>query len=82
MSQNGETHFKNLAANGTQKSATFESSPILTLINNTSILLPPCHQPKIDNPANIFLFTVNNRDTRKKCKICSKFSIKTQERRQ
>ena len=29
-------------------------------------------------PANIFLFKVNIRNTRKKCKICSKLTIKHQ----
>ena len=33
-------------------------------------------------PANIYLFKVNNRNTRKKCEICSKLTIKTPERRQ
>ena len=32
--------------------------------------------------ANIYLFIVNNRNTRKGCEICSKFTIKTLERRQ
>ena len=31
--------------------------------------------------ANIYLFKVNNRDTRKRCEICSKLTIKTPERR-
>ena len=30
-------------------------------------------------PANIYLFKVNNRKTRKKCEICSKSAIKTPE---
>ena len=33
------------------------------------------------NPANIYLFKVDNRNTRKRCKICSKLAIKTSERR-
>ena len=33
-------------------------------------------------PANINLFKVNNRNTRKMCEICSKLTIKTPERRQ
>ena len=33
-------------------------------------------------PANIYLFKVNNRNTRKMCKICSNFSIKIPERGQ
>ena len=32
-------------------------------------------------PANIYLFEVNNRNTRKMCEICSKLTIKTPERR-
>ena len=32
-------------------------------------------------PANIYLFKVNNRNTRKRCCICSKLTIKTPERR-
>ena len=31
-------------------------------------------------PANIYLFNVNNRNTRKRCKICSKFTIKSYSR--
>ena len=33
------------------------------------------------NSANIYLFKVNNRNTRKKCEICSKLTIKTPEQR-
>ena len=33
-------------------------------------------------PANIYMFQVNNRSTRKKCEICSKLTIKAPERRQ
>ena len=33
-------------------------------------------------PANIYLFKVNIRNTRKRCEICSKLMIKTPERRQ
>ena len=32
-------------------------------------------------PANIYLFKVNNRNTRKRCEIFSKFTIKIPERR-
>ena len=32
-------------------------------------------------PAKIYLLKVNNRDTRKRCKISSKLTIKTPERR-
>ena len=33
-------------------------------------------------PANIYLFKVNNINTRKRCEIYSKLTIKTPERRQ
>ena len=33
------------------------------------------------NPAHIYLFKVNYRNTRKRCEICSKLTIKTPERR-
>ena len=36
----------------------------------------------IKHPANIYLFKVNNRNTRKRCEICSRLTIKTPERRQ
>ena len=32
------------------------------------------------NPANIYLFKVNNKNTRKMCKVRSKLTIKTPER--
>ena len=34
------------------------------------------------NPAGIYLLKVNNRNTRTRCKICSKLTIKTPKRRQ
>ena len=33
-------------------------------------------------PANIYLFKVNNRNTRKNCKICSKLTVKKPEEHQ
>ena len=33
-------------------------------------------------PVNTFLFKVNNRNTRKRCEICSKLTINTPERGQ
>ena len=36
---------------------------------------------KCTNPANIYLSKVNNTNTRKKCDICSKLTIKTLEQR-
>ena len=46
------------------------------------------HQEKEANyllpnyPAGNYMFKVNNRNTRTRCKICSKLTIKTPERRQ
>ena len=34
------------------------------------------------NPACNYMFKVNNRNTRARCKMCSKGTIKTPERRQ
>ena len=36
----------------------------------------------MDNPANIYLLKVNNRNTRKRYEICLKLTIKAPERRQ
>ena len=33
------------------------------------------------NPVDIYMFKVNNRNTRTRCEICSKVTIKTPERR-
>ena len=34
-----------------------------------------------ENPASIYLLKVNNRNTRTRCEICSKLTIKTPQRR-
>ena len=36
----------------------------------------------LENTADIYLLKVNSRDTRTRCEICSKLTIKTPERRQ
>ena len=36
---------------------------------------------KSNSPGNIYLFKLNSRNTRKRCEICSKLTIKTPERR-
>ena len=33
-------------------------------------------------PTNIYLFKANNRNTRKRCEICSKLTMEISERRQ
>ena len=48
-------------------------------------LLPTKYKSTIifrSNPAGIYLFKVNNRNTRTRCEICSKLTINTPERRQ
>ena len=37
---------------------------------------------KLHLPASIYVLKVNNRNTRTRCEICSKLTIKTPERRQ
>ena len=44
--------------------------------------LPSRDKKKRHIPANIYLFKINNKSTRKRCEICSKLTIKTLERRQ
>ena len=39
-------------------------------------------QMKRTNPAGIYFFKVNNRNTRTRCEICSKLTINTPERHQ
>ena len=41
-----------------------------------------CNWKVMISPAKTYLFKVSNRNTRKRCKICSKLIIKTLERRQ
>ena len=54
----------------------------------TGVFLKFYHKPKRSScfrlfyPDNIYLFKVNNRNTRKRCEICSELTIKTPERRQ
>ena len=40
----------------------------------------PFHKASFPKPIDIYLFKVNNRNIRKKCKICSKLTIKSPER--
>ena len=39
------------------------------------------YNPLISLPAGNYMFKVNNRNTRTRCEICSKLTIKTPERR-
>ena len=38
--------------------------------------------PVTDYPAGIYMIKVNNRNTRARCEVCSKLTVKTPERRQ
>ena len=49
---------------------------------NFNIIPSTCHIEWKTFPADIYLFQFNYRNTRKRCEICSKLSIETQERRQ
>ena len=40
----------------------------------------PWSELKTTCPVNIYLFKVNNRNTKKRCEVCSKLTIKTPER--
>ena len=44
--------------------------------SNVILKLKIAHRKRV-YPANIYLFKVNNRNTRKRCEICSKLTIKT-----
>ena len=52
--------------------ASYSESQKLIFINNNDINR---------TPAGIYLLKVNNRNTRTRCEICSKLTIKTPERR-
>ena len=47
----------------------------------TSFLLEHQQTP-LDDPAGNYMFKLNNRNTRTRCEICSKLTIKTPESRQ
>ena len=51
---------------------------VFLLTNLVTYLFPGLNKKPI--PANIYLFKVNNKNTRKRCEICSKLTIKTPER--
>ena len=50
-------------------------NPIITTVVDGSILTP------ISFPAGNYMFKVNNRNTRTRCEICSKLTIKIPDRR-
>ena len=50
------------------------------LFHRTFQSLKKCYEC-LQDPANIYLFKVNNRNTRKSCQICSKLAIRAPERR-
>ena len=40
----------------------------------------PCFGSKMAFPANIYLFKIKNRNTKKRCDVCSKLTVKTLDR--
>ena len=50
-------------------------------LSNEVILWVMIFTQEKNSSTNIFLFIVNNRNTRKRCEICSKLTIKTPQRR-
>ena len=59
-----------------------ESPNFFTISNSHSWLLQGCVDPTLKNycPAGIYLLKVNNRNTRRRCEICSKLTIKIPSR--
>ena len=51
-------------------------------IKQQNLIIQESKKTKRNFPANIYLFKVNNKNTRKRCEICSQLTIKTPERRQ
>ena len=49
---------------------------MINIIQKSQLIL------EVNHPAGIYLFKVNNRNTRTRCEICSKLTINTPERRQ
>ena len=45
-------------------------------------MITDIYQNENHNPAYIYLLKVNNRNTKRKCEICSKLAVKTPEWRQ
>ena len=61
-------------------SSSYDGAPIeLCDYEKTSWRIKSNSKDQASNkPANIYLFQVNNRNTRKRCEICSELIIKTQ----
>ena len=70
--------YKNLFST-TLPSQKYEKILFLTPFKNIEISVLIKFNCYINYPANIYLFKVNNRNTRKMCKICSKLTIKSPE---
>ena len=59
------------------------SSPTICCILHASVtMMNYLYNLDIGIPVSIYLFKVNNRNTRKMCEICSKLTIRTPERLQ
>ena len=53
-----------------------EEMEVLSSVSREEFTVLDIQSAKGNNPANIYLFKVNNRKTRKRCEICSKLILK------
>ena len=65
----------------TESEASTQISFLLTVCKKFALVSTPAIFLVRSIPPDIYLFKVNNRNTRARCEICSKLTIKTPERR-
>ena len=68
-------HYINIVENTSGVPPVIQGNPNNLNEDNTTVKV------SLNNPAGIYLLKVNNRNTRTRCEICSKLTIKTPERR-
>ena len=88
-----QSHAHNLYLTLLEKKKTWSAFSVFLFVLSTrlfealanSVFSHECYFPLkvayLTFPANIYLFKVNDRNTRNRCKICSKLTIKTPEQR-
>ena len=69
----------NLSPTSTFASSTFSRVIEMEHCPGNGPIAEYCFDSFLFIPANIYLFKVSNRNTRKKCKICKKLTMKTPE---
>ena len=79
--ENGNSIFKNIILDQSHKHlcGQFQNEGRDNFFENVLITLSYGQYEFDPNPGNTYLFKVNNRNSRKKCEICSKLIIKTPE---